>query len=242
MNQIDIELEWNKLMGYINTYISAPRKDLLISLYEKMAERVCTAPASSTKPLHGCYAGGYIVHVNNVIACAIKQYELWSSSGVPTATFTLEELVFAAINHDLGKCGSIEEPYYIPHDSDWHVSKGMVYKSNPALNFIMVPDRSILLLQQHGVQFSENEFLAIRLHDGIYTDANKPYYMAGIDNKFKTPIVEILHHADVLATRVEEYNQLRRHSIPTDEYPFVDTVSTSIPAVTEFDNAFKAFM
>jgi predicted HD phosphohydrolase len=39
--------------------------------------------------------------------------------GADTTTYTVEELVFAAINHDLGKMGDGEEYAHIPSKDEW---------------------------------------------------------------------------------------------------------------------------
>ena len=131
-------------------------------------------------------------------------FEVWTEAGAGTNKFTLEEVVFAAINHDLGKVGSSSEDYYVPNDSDWHIKKGQIYKINPVLQFMKVPDRSIFLLQEHGIKFSENEYLAIKLHDGLYGKGNESYLMAGMPEfALKTDLPILLHHADHLATLIE---------------------------------------
>ena len=204
MGKQDTELQWQTFIEYINTYISNPRKELLIKMYESLSDRVLTAPASSHSTRHNCFPGGYIDHVNRVIKTAIKLFEVWTEAGAGTTKFTLEEVVFAAINHDLGKVGSSSEDYYIPNDSRWHVERGQIYKINPALQFMKVPDRSIFLLQEYGIKFSENEYLAIKLHDGLYGKGNESYLMAGMPEfALKTDLPILLHHADHLATLIE---------------------------------------
>ena len=173
-------------------------------LFRSIVEKVLTAPASSNSTRHNCWPGGYIDHVNRVVKCAIELWETWHSLGANTKNYTKEELVFAAINHDLGKVGSSTDDYYIPNDSDWHVKRGQIYKINPKLQFMKVPDRSIYLLQEHGVAFSENEYLAIKLHDGLYSKGNESYLMAGQPEfALKTDMPILLHHADHLATLIE---------------------------------------
>jgi len=204
MGKQDTELQWISLMNYIEDYISSTRKEALIKMYEVLSDRVLTAPASSHSTRHNCFPGGYIDHVNRVVKTAIKLFEVWTEAGASTNKFTLEEVVFAAINHDLGKVGSSSEDYYIPNDSDWHVKRGQIYKINPALQFMKVPDRSIFLLQEYGVKFSENEYLAIKLHDGLYGKGNESYLMAGMPEfSLKTDLPILLHHADHLATLIE---------------------------------------
>lgn len=199
-----VEMQWDILMGLINTHITGERKDKLIKMYELLADRVCTAPASSHSDRHNCWPGGYIDHVIRVTNCALKLYEVWTSLGANTLMYTKEELVFAAINHDLGKIGSKTEEYYIPNDSDWHVKRGQIYKINGKLNFMKVPERSIFTLQEHQIEMSENEYLAIKLHDGLYGKGNESYFMPGqSDFALKTDLPILLHHADHLATLIE---------------------------------------
>jgi len=200
----DVEKQWDIVMGLINEYISSPRKEALIKMYESMADKICTAPASSHSTRHNCWPGGYIDHVIRVCNCAIKLYNTWAEMGANVSNYSIEEVVFAALNHDLGKVGSSTDEYYIPNDSDWHVKRGQIYKINPKLTFMKVPDRSIYLLQEHGVVFSENEYLSIKLHDGLYSKGNESYLMAGMPEfALKTDLPILLHHADHLATLIE---------------------------------------
>ena len=204
MGKQDTQAQWEQLMKYMETYISSPRKEALIMMYEKLADRILTAPASSNSARHNCFPGGYIDHVNRVVKCAIELWDTWNSLGANTKNYSKEELVFAAINHDLGKIGSLTDEYYIPNDSDWHVKRGQIYKINPKLQFMKVPDRSVYLLQESGVSYSENEYLAIKLHDGLYSKGNESYLMAGQPEfALKTDLPILLHHADHLATLIE---------------------------------------
>ena len=51
---------------------------------------------------------------------------------------------------------------------------------------------------------SWNEYQAIRIHDGIYDDANKPYFIArSAQAKLKTNLPLLLHHADHMASQIE---------------------------------------
>ena len=67
-----------------------------------------------------------------------------------------------------------------------------------------VPDRGLWLLNQIGVEVSKNEYLAIKLHDGLYDEANKPYLMSwSPETKLRTSLPYIIHQADLLAARIE---------------------------------------
>lgn len=200
----DVDRQWDLLMNTINDYIESPRKEKLTKMYEGLAEKICTAPASSHSTRHNCFPGGYIDHVNRVVKCSLELYSTWQTAGANVSNFTKEELVFAALNHDLGKIGNAKEDYYIPNDSDWHVKRGQVYKINGRLTFMKVPDRSLFLLQECGIDVSENEFLAIKLHDGLYSKGNESYLMGGLPEfSLNCDMPILLHHADHLATLIE---------------------------------------
>ena len=204
MDTSTIEKNYNEFVEYIEKYISEPRKEKLLAMYEAFSDKLCTAPASSHSTRHNCFAGGYIDHVNRVVATAIELHKVWEKLAAPISDFTLEEVVFAALNHDLGKLGSSKEEYYVPNDQDWQIKKGQIYKINPSLHFMKVPDRSIYLLQEFGIEMSESEYLAIKLHDGLYGKGNESYLMPGITEfSLKTNLPILIHHADHLATLIE---------------------------------------
>jgi hypothetical protein len=200
-----IQDNWNKFLSIIDTHISEPRRSKLKAFYEQYAERIMLMPASHKKEYHNAFPGGYVDHVLRVVLCAFKLNEVWIDMGVDTSTYTFEELVFASLNHDLGKMGDEQNESYIPQTDQWRKEKlGEDYKFNDRLEFMSVPDRGLHLLMSHGVIFSRNEMLAIKLHDGLYDDANKPYLMSwSPETKPRTALVFIVHQADLMAARIE---------------------------------------
>ena len=200
-----IQDNWNELMSIIDTHISSPRKEKLIDFYEQYAERLMLMPAAHKKEYHNAFPGGYVEHVLRVIRCAIKQAELWESEECDMSTFTIEELVFSALNHDLGKMGDEEQESYIPQTDQWRKDKlGEDYMFNTKVPFSSVPDRGLYLLQSHGIQYTFNEMVAIQTHDGLYDKANEKYLMAFMpEQKPRTSLPYILHQADLMAARIE---------------------------------------
>ena len=200
-----IQLNWEIFLDNINIHITGDRKEKLISFYKKYEERIILMPAAHKKEYHNAFPGGYVEHVNRVVRCALKQYELWKEEEADMSTFTLEELVFSAINHDLGKMGDEENESYIPQTDQWRKDKlGEDYMFNKKVPFASVPDRSLFLLQSHGVSYSFNEMLAIQTHDGLYDEANKKYLFAFMpEQKPRTCLPFILHQADLMSARIE---------------------------------------
>jgi hypothetical protein len=200
-----IQRNWVEFLHNVDTYITGERKQKLIDFYKQYEERVMLMPAAHKKEYHNAFPGGYVEHVNRVVRCALKQYDLWESEGCDMTTFTKEELVFSAINHDLGKMGDSEHESYIPQTDKWRREKlGEDYMFNTQLPFASVPDRGLFMLQSHGIQYSFNEMLAIQTHDGLYDDANKKYLFAYMpEQKPRTSLPYILHQADLMAARIE---------------------------------------
>ena len=200
-----IQGNWNELINYIEKYISEPRKENLIQFYKTYEDRIILMPAAHKKEYHNSFPGGYVEHVLRVIRCAIKQATLWEEEGCDMSTFTMEELVFSALNHDLGKMGSENEESYIPQTDNWRREKlGEEYMFNTKVPFASVPDRGLFLLQSHGIPYTFNEMIAIQTHDGLYDEANKKYLLSFMpEQKPRTSLPFILHQADLMAARIE---------------------------------------
>lgn len=217
-----IQSNWEKFLSLIDTHISSPRKEKLLEFYNRFEDRFVLMPASHKVAYHNCFPGGYVDHVNRVVEASLKLYDVWEQMGTDMTTFTKEELVFSAINHDLGKFGTETEASYLEQTDEWRRTKlNETYMFNNTLEFMSVPDRSLYLLQTNGIEYSKNEFLAIKLHDGIYEEANKPYLLGYLpEQKPRTSLIFIVHQADLLAARVEfETEWLPKFKTPKTEAP-----------------------
>ena len=200
-----IQSNWEIFLGNIEFHITGDRKKKLLNFYTKHQDRLILMPAAHKKEYHNAFPGGYIDHVNRVVRCALKQYELWKEEGADITTFTIEELVFSAINHDLGKMGSEEQESYIPQTDNWRREKlGEDYMFNNKVPFASVPDRTLFLLQSNNIKYNFNEMVAIQIHDGLYDTANDKYLKGWMpEQKPRTALPFILHQADMVAARIE---------------------------------------
>ena len=205
-----IQENWNKLIKLIDDTFEGDRLENLKTMYTYFEDRMCVAPASGKEHYHNAHVGGYVEHVLHVVDLAVKIRKMWEIEGA-TINFTEEEIVFAALHHDLGKVGDMKKDYYVPQDSDWHrKNQGSIFKHNGDLQFMTVTDRAIFLLNQFNIKMTENEYIGLRLTDGLYEEANKNYYVSYIsDRQLKSNIAYILHQADSMATHIE-YDQWKR--------------------------------
>ena len=200
-----IQSNWETFLNNIEVHISGNRGEQLLNFYKRYEDRIIMMPAAHKKEYHSAFPGGYVDHVNRVVRCALKQYDLWASEGCDMTTFTKEELVFSAINHDLGKMGDKDHDAYIPQTDKWRKDKlGEDYMFNKKLAFCSVPDRGLFLLQQHDISYTFNEMVAIQTHDGLYDNANEKYLKGFMpEQKPRTSLPFILHQADLMSARIE---------------------------------------
>ena len=198
---------WERLINVIKNEFTGERQEKLLAMYTDLEDRMSVQPASSFDHYHNAFEGGYVDHVLRVIECAKKVYTLWTEMGADMSGYTEEELLFVALNHDIGKMGFPGEDgeIYQPNDSEWHrKNQGKMYKINPNNPFTLVNDLSIWLLQHYGISITWNEMLGIKLTDGLYDENNKPYFLSRTaDSKLKTNLGFVMHQADLMAARIE---------------------------------------
>lgn len=226
----EIQENWNQFRNLINENFPT-RNHNLNRMYDELEERAVMAPASSFDYFHNAIPGGYIDHVLRVYDFTLKQYNLWKECGFEFS-FTKEELLFAALHHDLGKLGLPGDgnEHYVPNDSEWHrKNQGKIYKSNPNTPFMTTADMSFYLLQHYQIPYSVNEMLGIRLTDGMYDESNKQY-LAGfnLESKLRNTMPYILHHADIMAFRFEfeRWNKFANKFRYSDKDPLPTLIET----------------
>jgi hypothetical protein len=195
-----IEANYNKLMEYLQ---ADPRWEQLKPMYDDLQDELLIAPASGKVHFHNSFPGGYMDHILRVTETALKIAGVYKTLE-GDINFTKQELIFAALHHDLGKLGNPEEgPHYVAQDSDWHRKRGEMYKLNDNTQYFKVPDRSLFLLQKYGVSITQSEWLGIKLSDGLYDDGSKAYLINFAPYAMKTNLPKIIHWADHLASSVE---------------------------------------
>tara|TARA_Y100001938_G_scaffold149726_1_gene237662 strand:+ start:923 stop:1699 length:777 start_codon:yes stop_codon:yes gene_type:complete len=226
-----IEHNWKKLRDIIQNTFDGDRLINLNKMYDYFEDRMCMAPASGKEHYHYAHVGGYVEHILHIIDYSQQIKHTWEKNGA-TINFTDEELIFAALHHDLGKVGDLEHDYYIPQDSDWHrKNQGSLFKHNPEIVYMTVTDRALWLLQHFGVSMTQNEFIGLRLTDGMYEEANKSYYVSYIpERQLRSNIAYILHQADMLATHVE-YDEWKRGELEEEQ-----RVQESVEKIKEATN------
>lgn len=197
-------IDFNKVQSNFETFkklcssLEGPRKENVLKLVDDLGERLALAPASTRKNYHNAFPGGLVDHSLRVLLTA----KSLSKSLDYFKNVSSDSLVLVSLFHDLGKVGEARkhgQDYYVPQESSWHQEKlGEFYTYNEKLSYMSHSLRSLYLLQHYNVHLSEEEYLAIYLHDGLNIEQNRSYAM-------KEPKLAILlHQADFLATKEEK--------------------------------------
>jgi len=199
---------YDKFISFVKkAFANQPeRLEKLLYMYseEQLGMELLMAPASGKAHFHSAYVGGYIDHIMNVCKNSIGQMKQFKENG-GIIDFEVEELLFAALHHDLGKLGDLGKPYYIEQESDWHrKNQGSLYKQNPEIHYMDVTHRALWTLQHYGISFTQKEMLGIMLADGLYNEASKKYFISYDENfQLKTELPYLLHWADHMSCRIE---------------------------------------
>jgi hypothetical protein len=203
-----LQANYDKFIAFVKkAFASQPeRLEKLLHMYspQELGMELTVAPASGRLHFHSAYIGGYIDHVMNVCKNAIGQMTQFKNNG-GTIDFEVEELLFAALHHDLGKLGDVSGPYYVPQESDWHrKNQGSVFTQNGQLHYMDVTHRALWLLQKYGIEFTQKEMIGIMLADGLYNKANEKYFISYSEEfSLKTELPYLLHWADHMSCRIE---------------------------------------
>ena len=146
INQEQMDNNWKELMSIIDEHFEGEQKENILKLHSDFEDEYKTAPASGRPNYHNCFKGGYLDHILHVIKNSLMIKRQYESNGV-NVIHSDSDVVLAAMFHDLGKLGSVDEDHYIKNDSEWHVkNQGKIYKTNPNLNYMDHSLRSFYLL------------------------------------------------------------------------------------------------
>lgn len=201
-----IEAQHKKFLDVIDRTFTGDRHTNLKRLYSDFESRLIASPASGKVFHHCAYEGGYLDHVLNVIDAAPKVTKLYAHLG-GTVDFSQEELIFAAMHHDLGKLGDDEGPYYEKEYDDFWLKKGYTFKRGAGTQTSTVYDKTVYLLGKYGIPCTKKELIGIRMADGVFEPANKAYFEAFGVFPHKTAIGYIVHWADWMSTNTEKDRQ-----------------------------------
>ena len=131
--------------------------DGVSKMLDGLGERMLMCPAEPRNDSPGCEPGGLIqqaIAVTKGMKRINDLFEMGASN---------ESILTVGLFHEIGKVGTLAEPYFLSEDENWRREKhGSFYKVNDKISRMTVPERSIYLLQNFGITLQEDEFLAVR--------------------------------------------------------------------------------
>jgi putative nucleotidyltransferase with HDIG domain len=193
----DLVSNFELFKSAINRITDEEQKNQIFKMLSSVEDRLITCPASARTEHHNCFPGGLVEHSLRVMKNSIKIAKALD------VKVSADQLIVASLFHDIGKLGDEQDDYYVEQQSQWHRDKGMLYDYNPNIVYMTVPQRSVWLMSHFGIKLSKNEYLAILLNDGQYTQENKSYAMR------EPQLATVIHTADLFATKEEKINPKR---------------------------------
>lgn len=204
LTEQQIVANWDRFYSLVESTFTGTRKDSLLKIVEFFQDRMLLAPASSKEHYHNAHPGGYIEHVLNVYDIAMDLATTWEKYS-EQIDYTKEEITLITLFHDLGKIGDTTQEYYQVQDNEWRRNNmGEIYKINDKIANMNGADRSLYILQHFGVQLTQNEWITIKIHEGMFDEGNAYYLKTSYENNIiKSHLPHLIHHADMMATRIE---------------------------------------
>lgn len=189
-----IKANWDKFLAMCN-HVGDDRKEAVLAMCDELGERLALAPASARSDRHNAFPGGLIDHSLRVLLNASAVAKSMSVQ-VPK-----KSIVLCSLFHDLGKVGvpDTDGDFYVPQTDSWRRTKlGEEYTYNNSIIRMPHAHRSLFILQHYGVCLTNEEFVAIMIHDGQYAAENKPYAVC------EPMLALVISTADVFAMRQEK--------------------------------------
>ena len=224
--------QYEQLRDLVSTKVTDQDNITAINkMLEDFAERIMSAPASGRLNYHNCFVGGFIDHTLRVQDTAFMVRDLLQTRGVEVNA-TDEEIFLAAVFHDWGKLGTLEEPYYAKQGSTWHQDKlGEYFKHNDKMDYMSVTDRALYTLQSYGITISDQVWKAIKLSDGMFDDGNVGYYKRASDSD--NVLHYIIHWADWMSTVAEKQHYVQEKNAPVKPDPEIANLKKSFNELFE---------
>lgn len=184
-----------KINKLVDEKLSEPNKTTIKNILNgNIGEMFFTSPASGKTKYHLAVPGGLAQHVLNVHSAFQKLNETFATG------FSEEDMFLCALLHDFGKICTpdMKSPHYKTQESKWHADRGEPFESDYSKGYLTNRDRTSFLMQALGIKLNFEQFQALILADGFFTEQNKSY--SGDNSKFAL----YMHFADFIATLEEK--------------------------------------
>lgn len=156
-----MDIDTDKLIARFDSYCKIFQKYFPDEGTDKFLEDFGTRLVTCPRGLTGDDGGHHGALLEFLTTVALQAKTI--SDGVCDQT----SAVRVALVHELGKLGSLEQQLYVEQDSSWHREKlGQNFKYNENCERMTVPHRTLYLLQQYGINLSQDEWIAVLVSQG----------------------------------------------------------------------------
>lgn len=148
-------LEKSQIVKNAKKYFETAQSNgfMTTELMQFLGESFVSAPASTMKSLHNAFEGGLVDHLLTVAKFAV-QYNNTHSDDFKVDQKSLLKVCFL---HQIGKAFA-----YKPCESEWHRNnQGKMYDFVDDLVSMRIGERSLYYAINHGITFTEEEYIAI---------------------------------------------------------------------------------
>ena len=207
MNAEQIQKRYKELNDIVQKNFDKEQSNNIRLLFQHFEDRIIEAPASGRPNYHNCFPGGWLDHTLRVIESSLKMKEHFISLGVDV-TADDGDIILAAMFHDLGKLGDLNDPYYKVQTDDWRRKKlNEFYTHNNDMENLSVTDRALWLLQHFNIKVSTEVWKAIKMSDGMFDKGNEDYYRRSSDSR--NILHYIVHFGDWMSTVAEKQHYIQ---------------------------------
>lgn len=164
------------------------------SLIEEYGDLIKNAPSATNIDSGVAYKGGLLNHVMRVVC----RYAVEINKSLPESLKVENDaLIKVCLLHQISKA-----VMFIPNDDEWQIkNRGIVYKYADLSGALKCGERSLVICNNHGINFNEIESEAMRILDREPTDDQARF--------FSSPLSIIIKQANELAT-LEAKNTIKK--------------------------------
>jgi hypothetical protein len=146
------------------------RSEPVAAMLDALGERIIMCPATLQEQ-EGWSKPGGLIRMSIEVTGTMRNL----AAALDLEHIPVESIVITGLFHAIGMVGSVETPYLLDQDSDWHRKQGRLYRYNEVLPKVPIAHRSLQLLQHWGVKLTPEEWVAIAVAGGPQREENRFY-------------------------------------------------------------------
>lgn len=163
------------------------RKKQLQNVIIGLGDNLFTSPCNTQDGKPGAYVGGLVIHSLQVTKNLTDICKLWAPE------INRDTILLCGMFHDIGMVSTTKnEEVFLLETDNYRQKRGNIFNLNPDIrDGLHYAQRSVRLLSYYKVDITDEEYLAILSHHGLFVDEN-----VGFKYKFNK-LSYLLHWSDI---------------------------------------------